>query len=450
MAAKVIRDYVPGQNDFLHFAEVMNKNAAIDFNNGRTQSYGVGGNPELNVKEFTPVNNTASVDVNESSGVKKPEGGLVPGVNNEVKAPSFTAPKSEEKLTMQQFRDQNGFLDEQGWYASQGLNPEVDLQNNLNAINYEYQTNLNTYGQRAEQLYQMGLSNSGVSDVFQANAFSSYLKAMNDSHLAYIDQKRKNKLAYGQYVSGFDTKYNEYSSAWDTEKNTNLNNALSFALENYNGYNLEQIQQNLAVRGYDQDIIDDVINRLGSLDATQLKSATALELVESIYTLMPNFTGSEQDITTIKNMLGNAVNSDALNEAIRMATAKYEGSKTDDERRAYLNELISTLFRDKETGASTYQGLESQKIQLNQYLSQTDLTEEEKEYVRNQLESNRIDEEQAFKNDTAAKIGKEVDSYLKKITDNGNTVSYNDYNTVITNLEAYKSQGYDADVIDEK
>ena len=31
MAGKVIRDYVPGVNDFLHFTEVMNKNAAIGF-----------------------------------------------------------------------------------------------------------------------------------------------------------------------------------------------------------------------------------------------------------------------------------------------------------------------------------------------------------------------------------------------------------------------------------
>jgi hypothetical protein len=37
MAEKIIRDYVPGQNDFLHFAEVMNKNAAIDLQRNRTQ-----------------------------------------------------------------------------------------------------------------------------------------------------------------------------------------------------------------------------------------------------------------------------------------------------------------------------------------------------------------------------------------------------------------------------
>jgi hypothetical protein len=37
MAEKVIRDYTPGVNDFLHFAEVMNKNAAIDLQGNRTQ-----------------------------------------------------------------------------------------------------------------------------------------------------------------------------------------------------------------------------------------------------------------------------------------------------------------------------------------------------------------------------------------------------------------------------
>lgn len=38
MANKVIRDYVPGQNDFLHFAEVMNKNAAIDLQRDKAQA----------------------------------------------------------------------------------------------------------------------------------------------------------------------------------------------------------------------------------------------------------------------------------------------------------------------------------------------------------------------------------------------------------------------------
>lgn len=38
MAGKVIRDYVPGVNDFLHFAEVMNKNAAIDLQRDKAQA----------------------------------------------------------------------------------------------------------------------------------------------------------------------------------------------------------------------------------------------------------------------------------------------------------------------------------------------------------------------------------------------------------------------------
>ena len=37
MAGKVIREYVPGVNDFLHFAEVMNKNTAIDLQRDKAQ-----------------------------------------------------------------------------------------------------------------------------------------------------------------------------------------------------------------------------------------------------------------------------------------------------------------------------------------------------------------------------------------------------------------------------
>ena len=38
MADKIIRDYVPGKNDFLHFAEVMNKNAEIDRQRAKTEA----------------------------------------------------------------------------------------------------------------------------------------------------------------------------------------------------------------------------------------------------------------------------------------------------------------------------------------------------------------------------------------------------------------------------
>lgn len=37
MANKVIRDYTPGKNDFLHFARVMNRNAEMDLAKSRGQ-----------------------------------------------------------------------------------------------------------------------------------------------------------------------------------------------------------------------------------------------------------------------------------------------------------------------------------------------------------------------------------------------------------------------------
>lgn len=50
MAGKVIRDYVPGQNDFLHFAEVMNKNAEMDMRKNTAQNNAFsGGVPLQNV-----------------------------------------------------------------------------------------------------------------------------------------------------------------------------------------------------------------------------------------------------------------------------------------------------------------------------------------------------------------------------------------------------------------
>lgn len=382
--------------------------------------------------------------------------------------PAFTAPAAPEKLTQDAFRQQNGFMDEKQWYASQGFDPDADLQNNVAAINYEYQTSLENYGQNAEQLFQMGLQNSGVSDVYGANAFSAFVKAMNDSHLAYINAKKQNKIAYGNYVAGENTKYNEYSAAWDNERQTNLNNAIQYAMQNYNGYNLEDIKQNLAVSGYDQGIIDDVSNRLSSINPAQLQGATAMSLVKDIYTLMPGFTGSDSDIAAIKNMFGSSVNADLLDSAIEMAKAQYEGSTeaqqttinnfvtewgdtfnnsmwanpnmtaeeflssngivTDpnaegfdqtkydnakaaweqmntsfNEKKLYLDNLIYSLFRDKDN-ANTWDNSETSNNELNRYFDTIDITEPEKQYIKNKLNERIKSTEDAVIKDTVNAI----------------------------------------------
>jgi hypothetical protein len=65
----------------------------------------------------------------------------------------------------------------------------------------------------------MGLQNSGVSDIFQANAFSSYLANMNNAANARIAANKQNKALYGTYVAQKQGDYNAYIQNWQTTVN---------------------------------------------------------------------------------------------------------------------------------------------------------------------------------------------------------------------------------------
>lgn len=231
---KNLKDYVPGQNDFLHFANVMNKNAALDLR----------GTQGLQDSKLLPVQNP--MDTNSAGGAltPKPNNIAAPVVdtNNKYESDAVTNDKdgtnsqsitAEETVTSadapswEKYKADNGVLEESDWYASYGLDPERDYQNTVNTLNYEYQTSMATYGQNAENLYQMGLQNSGVSDIFQSNAFSTYLANMNAAAAAKIAAKKQNKALYNAYIAEKQGNYNTYAQAWQAKQDARMTNALS-------------------------------------------------------------------------------------------------------------------------------------------------------------------------------------------------------------------------------
>lgn len=284
MAIKNIRTYTPGKNDFLHFAETMNKNYAIDLKkvapNGEPlqapEALGgnVGGvNPiqETNVGEVPPANaeqgavtgttDTGTVDTNIDT-------------TTDTTVTPTTVPTTDAYsggISWDDYKKNNGVLEEKDWYAAQGLDPDADYQNTVNALNYAYQTSMATYGENAENLYQMGLQNSGVSDIFQANAFSSYLANMNNAANARIAANKQNKALYGAYVAQKQGDYNTYVQNWQTTVNdavTAIKQSGVLTSENTD----EEIRAALEAYG-----VTNVSNELVAQVKTKLKNIEDLE-----------------------------------------------------------------------------------------------------------------------------------------------------------------------------
>ncbi len=148
---------------------------------------------------------------------------------------------------------------EADWYAAQGLDPDKDYNEAKAALEYDYETSMATYGRRAEELYQMGLSNSGVSDIYQLGAFNAYLAAQSDLAYQRIEAKKKNKQAYLAY----DKEYQAGVKA-DTA------NAYNLGLSIYDGTNIDFVRQQLGMQGYDASVVESAIASLSSLDAATL------------------------------------------------------------------------------------------------------------------------------------------------------------------------------------
>jgi hypothetical protein len=162
----------------------------------------------------------------------------------------------------------------ENWMAQNGYDPDTDYNNAKAALEYDYETSMATYGRRAEELYQMGLSNSGVSDIYQLGAFNAYLAAQNDLAYQNIEAKKK-------YRQEYNTLYDANQKAMQAD----TANAYNFALEqfdyemdsdgNFTTNNAENIRAQLLSQGYDKTVVDNVMNMLNALDPATLPTEKA-------------------------------------------------------------------------------------------------------------------------------------------------------------------------------
>jgi hypothetical protein len=152
----------------------------------------------------------------------------------------------------------------EAWMSENGYDPDRDYYESKAALEYDYETSMATYGRRAEELAQMGLSNSGLSDVYQLGAFNAYLKSQNDLANQKIAAKKKYKQEYNALVEqreGF--------------RQTDSANAYNLGLSLYDGSNIDFVRQQLTQQGYDASIVDSAIASLSALDVNTLPAVKA-------------------------------------------------------------------------------------------------------------------------------------------------------------------------------
>lgn len=341
---KNLKNYTPGRNDFLHFANVMNKNAALD----------LGGTQGLQDSKLLPVQNP--IDTNNAGNA------LTPKPNN-IAAPVIEKPaliepinkdesetatdnglnsdnansKTEETITSpndvseDKYKTDNKMLGESDWYSSQGLDPERDYQNTVNMLNYEYQTSMATYGQNAENLYQMGLQNSGVSDIFQSNAFSTYLANMNAAAAAKIAAQKQNKALY-----------NVYTEDWKNQRNNVVSSAAEWVSSEMSRGNTDvEKLKNQAKQIY--NLSDEEISRISDIIdiSSEKASGEILNRLKAFFTdVYGDYSGSEEEKTAAKNYFKNIFSEDAITRAFESL----------DEEQSAINSAVLKDFVNLEVG----------------------------------------------------------------------------------------------------
>ena len=151
-------------------------------------------------------------------------------------------------------------MDSASWVAAYSIDPEAEYKSAQAQLDYEFKTWMSGYGARAEQLYQMGLSNSGVSDIYGANAYTAYVQGSMDLKRAQIEAERQNKQLYQQYVDQYEA---------DKAAKTEATNAkIATAFNAYAGsYTPEQeasVRAALAAQGLDSTTVESIIGQLNT------------------------------------------------------------------------------------------------------------------------------------------------------------------------------------------
>ena len=154
----------------------------------------------------------------------------------------------------------NTILGFEEWQSAYAVDPSIEYKNAQAQLDYEFQTWMSTYGARAEELYQMGLSNSGVSDIYGATAYTAYIQASMDLKRAEIQMKKQNAQEYQKYVDGIKATQKAEQDAADMKISTGA----SAYLSTYTPEKSKQIYNALIAQGYSESEAAEIIRKLDS------------------------------------------------------------------------------------------------------------------------------------------------------------------------------------------
>ena len=157
-------------------------------------------------------------------------------------------------------------LEFDAWKAQYGVDTDKNFQDSVSRLDYEMKTWAANYGANAERLARMGLSNSGMVDIYGTGVVQAYLQSMNDLYLAKAEGDRQNAEAYKKYSDEYEADL----AARTATKNNNILAAYNYGLGLYNGSNLNEVTTMIRNAGYDEDVITEAVTRLGAVDASML------------------------------------------------------------------------------------------------------------------------------------------------------------------------------------
>jgi hypothetical protein len=191
----------------------------------------------------------------------------------------------------------SGKLDYDAWRAEYGIDTDAEFNAAKAQLEYEMATWRENYGANAERLAQMGLSNSGVVDIYGTGVIQAYAQSMNDLFLAKIDAENAQLDRYKAYSDEYENKKAQATEA----KNTAINQAYAYGLGIYNGDNLEAVRTMIANAGYAPDEVEAAVARLQAVDpsmipALQEQAAADKQNVQAAFnSLAANYTPEQDD-----------------------------------------------------------------------------------------------------------------------------------------------------------
>ncbi len=271
-----------------------------------------------------------------------------------------------------------GKLEFDAWKGQFGIDTDKNFQDSVSRLDYEVKTWAANYGANAERLARMGLSNSGVVDIYGTGVIQAYLQSMNDLYLAKAEGDRQNAEAYKTYSDQYDADLAARTEA----KNNKILQGYNYGLGLYTGDNMDAVTTMVRNAGYDEDEIGEIVARLGAVDPSMLPALQAQakqdqadidtaidQLIKSGY--KTEMAESAADVYRAKGWSEEKI-AKVIQGANGLAGMQSAGqSATGDQALMGGVDAVKALFYD-DSGNYLYTGSEAQKESIKQRLRGTE------------------------------------------------------------------------------